>query len=528
MKALLLSLLVLQTAHTMAAVSFAPAQNYPNIGFLFPNLTNAKADPIPMPMAQTYVFTDDNTMRREDRFEPFELWYANQCCARWNDAQGNRLVVGRMTSRLPLFDEEYVSRKRFADELADDANRIDPDKEADINEWVATFVNATVYKPQKRKVNAFNLDEVRAYPCDATNLLVYALRPRRIGNAKNFDWFCVTLQVSDATDPKALRETFESTFIGQIALPNRASLDEGAHSEKVSTASRDEKPAGLSDDPVCIDARKSIENYDAWWFAETDGYIILSDINTDVGKTVIKEMQTSLPRLRAAYEKLVPPFTQERDVSLIRLFQKRDDYVKYVGKDMAWTGGVWMPGRRELVLVLGESTAELLRVIQHEAFHQYLSYAYCMIPTAPWMNEGHACLFENATVSKKGKVTLSEDANAYALLTANLDQAVLLLPRLFEADYGAFYAGNSLERRLKYAMAWGLAYYLQKGAPQERNTPFKNILSDYAASLAQSHNFLEATHKAFAEIDMSVFQDNFREFWLKRRASAMQFDPLEE
>lgn len=528
MKALLFFFMVLQTALAMAAVSFTPAQNYPNIGFQFPNLVNAKADPLPMPLAQTYVFTDDSTMRREDRFEPFELWYATQCCARWHDAQGNRLVIGRMTSRLPLFEEDYVARQSFTDALDDEANRIDPDQVADINEWVATFVNTTVYKPEKRKVNAFNLDEVRSFPCDASDQLIYAFRPRRIGNAKNFDWFCVTLQVASTADLKTVRKTFEETFIGQIAVPNRASLDEGAHSEKVSTTGRDEKPAELSDDPVCREARKSIENYDTWWFAETDGYIILSDVNTDIGKSLIKAMQASLPHLRAAYEKLVPPFTQERDVSLIRLFQKRDDYVNYVGKDMAWTGGAWMPGRRELVLIQGESNDALLRVIQHEAFHQYLSYAYCMIPAAPWMNEGHACLFENASVSKKGKVTLNEDATAYALLTENMDQVVLLLPSLLESDYASFYAGTTFERSLKYAMAWGLVYYLQKGAPQERNTPFKSVLPDCAASLAQNHNFLEATKKAFAEVDLSVFQDNFREFWLKRRASAMQFDPLED
>ena len=526
MKTALYILALLGAAAANAAVSFGPVKNYPNIGFMFPCLSNAKADPIPLPLAHAYVSSEEDSLVREDRFDPFELWYANQCCARWHDAEGNRLVVGRLTCKLPDFEAENVSRKRFDMEMSNDDNLVNPDKAADVNEWVATFVDTVVYEPKKVKLNSFALDELRVFPCDATNTLIYAFRPRRIGNAKNFDWFCVMLQVSGATDIKVLRAAFEEQFIGKIALPNRSSAGEGAQSGEVSTTHADDKPFDQPNHPVRIEARKSVENYDTWWFAETDGYIILSDVSTEVGKSIVRDVQDALPAFRKAYEKLVPPLTRERDVSLIRLFQTRDDYVRYVGKDQAWTGGVWMPGRRELVLAQGFNKEEMMRVIRHEAFHQYLSYAYCMIPAAPWMNEGHACLFENASADKKGKVTLNEDPARCPMLVENIEVAVALLPRLLEADYPAFYAGSESERGLKYAVAWGLAYYLQKGAPTERNTSFKTIMSDYAASLAQTHTYGEATKQAFAKINMAVFQENFREFWLKRRASAMQYDPL--
>ncbi|HNW37684.1 MAG TPA: hypothetical protein PKJ75_02395, partial [Methanosarcina vacuolata] len=48
---------------------------------------------------------------------------------------------------------------------------------------------------------------------------IYAFRPRRIGNAKNFDWFCVTLTVSGITDMKALRTTFAEQFINSLNKP---------------------------------------------------------------------------------------------------------------------------------------------------------------------------------------------------------------------------------------------------------------------------------------------------------------------
>jgi len=528
MKTAFLIFALLGTTAANAAVTYGPVKNYPNIGFMFPCLSSAKADPVPMPKAYTYLSSNGTELEREDRFDPFELWFANQCCARWYDAQGNRLVIGRITCRLPAFDAAHVSRERFNIALSDDDNLVNSEKEADVSEWVATFVDTPIYEPEKVRLNKFTLDEVRVFPCDATNMLIYAFRPRRIGNAKNFDWFCVTLQASGTTDLKALRSAFEEQFIGKVTLPSRSSADEGAQAEEVSTVRAGEKLFDQPNHPVRVEARKSIENYDTWWFAETDGYIILSDVNTDVGKSVIRDVQDSMPAFRKAYEKLVPPLTRERDVSLIRLFQTRDDYVRYVGKEQAWTGGVWMPGRRELVLAQGDNKEEMMRIIRHEAFHQYLSYAYGMVPAAPWMNEGHACLFENATADKKGKVSLNEDPNRCPLLVENIELAVALLPRLLEADYPAFYTGSVSERNLKYAVAWGLAYYLQKGAPLERNTPFKSILADYAASLAQTREYATATKQAFAEVDMTVFQENFREFWLKRRASAMQYDPLEE
>lgn len=512
----------------LAAVSFGPVRNYPNLGFAFPCLDNAKADPLPLPDAFPCLLVDDEALSREDRFSPFELWFNLQCCGRWRNTRGQKLVIGRIADRLPLFSEEHVSRQRFAAELCDDSNQIDPANTDLIDEWVATFVDVPVYEAEKLKLNAFSLDELRFYPCGATNVLVYAFRPRQLGSSTAPDWFCVRFDAPGEADLAALRARFEEAFIGQLALPNRLSKDEGSEAVKLDVSRKGQKSFDQPDHPVRIEARKSIENYDTWWYAETDGYIILSDVATEVGKSVIRDLQDTMPALRQAFERLVPPLTRESEVDLIRIFQTRDDYVRYVGKDRAWSGAVWMPGRRELVLTQDVNKEEMLRTIRHESFHQYLSHAYCMLPPAPWLNEGHACLFESARVDSKSKVTLNEDPSRSQLLVESIDLVAASLPSLFQSDYETFYGGESLERKVKYATAWGLAYYLQKGAPQERNTPFKDILPKFAASLAETHNYQMATAEALKGIDMRVFQDNFREFWLKRRASAIQYDPLEK
>jgi len=494
---------------------------------MFPCLANAKANPVPMPLAHAYLLTDEEALEREDRFAPLELWYNLQCCARWRDSDGNQLVVGRITHRLPEFPSEYVSRTLFDNMLSEEANRIDPKNQDHLSEWVATFANVTVRKPEPLKINGFSLEDVLYYPCSSSNLLVYAFRPRRIGNAKNFDWFCVTLLAPRETDFSAVRALFEEQFIDQIALPSRSSKKDGAVSEEVLVLKKGQSQPDLADHPVRIEARKSVENYDDWWFAETDGYIILSDVDTETGKSLIRELQDTLPVLRLAHTKLVPPLSRETDIGLIRLFQKRADYMSFVGENHSWSGGMWMPGRRELVVFEQENHAVMMRFIRHELFHQYLSHAYCMLAAAPWVNEGHACLFENATVSIKGKITIEEDRERVALLLENLDAAAESLPQLLCASYEEFYDDTSPRLRFKYALVWGLVYYLQKGAPLERNTPFKNILSDYALALAATHDEQAATAAAFKNVDLAVFKDNFREFWLKRRGSAMRYDPLE-
>ena len=536
-----------------ADIGFGKAENYPHLGFMMPRLERAKADPLPMPLARTFL-TVGAPLAREDRFDPYELWYNNQCCARWRDSAGNRLIIGRITHRLPDFSDEVISRERFAIALASREHEINPRKREQVDEWVATFAGVPVFEPEKVKLNGFALDEVWAYPTDMPGTLVYAFKPRRVGSGDALDWFCAVLLGTDtaggaaasapadeeepdewyqelpvpAEGDKALRKQFEEQFIGRIALPSRISRKDGVTSEEVTVRKKGEREPEQPHHPVRVEAKSSIENYDDWWFAETDGHIILSDVHTEVGKAFVGRLKTELPAMQKAYAALVPPLSEERDVALLRLFQTREDYVRYVGEDYAWSGGIWMPGRRELVLFMRESEDAIMNVVRHEAFHQYLSLSTYMLGAAPWLNEGHACFFEHSSVDKKGKVTIPVDEERHYALTENLDLAVTLLPALLWMDYADFYDGTDAARRLKYAMAWGLAYYFQKGIAADRQSPFKDVLEDYAEALALTRDTQQASLLAFADIDMDSLQADFRDFWLRRQGRAASYDPLKK
>jgi len=530
MKKLLLyifSAVITWTVHA-GMPSFDAPINYPHIGLMLPPLSQSKPRPLPMPDAHTYLAVDLDILEREDRFDPFELWFHSQCEGRWQDTRGNTLTLGRITQILPSFSEEHVTRERFAIEIADSDYQINSRKVEQIHEWAASFCHLQLSEPEPLNINSIALSQIYSYPCAASNTLVYTFHPRRIGNARNFDWYCVIMQAVDIDDFEKFQLLFEDNYIAKIAQPAATSKDEGSTSTQIDTSRKGKKDFDQPNNPVRLAARKSVENYEEWWFAETDGYIILSDVNTDLGKSLIEKIQSNMPRLQAAYRKLLPPLTESSDISLIRIFQFKSDYDQYVGAGKEWSGGMWMPQQRELVLTQEFHTEEIMRTLRHESFHQYISYAYCMISPPPWMNEGHACFFEAARVDSKGKVMLEEDDKRLQILLENLDLATSLIPVMLDMTYNEFYGGTSADRSLSYALAWGLAYYLQKGAPLERNTPYKEILPDLAASLAASRNYRDATALTFSQVDMDVFQSNFKDFWLKRRASAMQFDPLEK
>ena len=74
-------------------------------------------------------------------------------------------------------------------------------------------------------------------------------------------------------------------------------------------------------------------------------------------------------------------------------------------------------------------------------------------------------------------------------------------------------------------MAWGLAYYLQKGLPVSGDSKaFRQILPKYAAALKKTRDDEKATKLAFEDIEMERFQEAFKNFWSSDRSNALKHD----
>ena len=522
---------LLVTQAVIAAPSFRANKGFPNLGLNLRTLGGGTPEPLPQPRVHTYTRTSSSgESNKYDLFDPFELWYATQHAGQWRDDKGNVLILGRPTRLYPNLDTDvnhhgHIARDTFEETVEKPAAVFDQVDPAALAKWIASFVASEPGTPENVRVG-FNLNDALFFPLEERSTLVYAFRAKTRtpnGQTAPTDWFCAVVKVADGTPSAKVRKDFETQFLATVAvLPQSAARTTAAASPaKAATASNAAIPAHPSRDA----AHKSIANMQGWWFADTPEYTFLTDVRSATGQRLIRELQTALPTLRKVYTKLVPPFGGNADINVVRIFEDPAAYRKYVGEDIEWSIGCWMPSRRELIILSqGKDRDETMEIIRHEGFHQYLYYASGGTRNAMWFNEGHACFFEAAEVSAKGNVEIPECDRGNHLMR-ELDAATANIPFVLKADYAAFYSGN---RQLNYTTAWALIYFLRKGAPAQRLTTYENILPTYLKSLAETKDCEAATEAAFEGIDMKKLQKDFTDCWKNSRSTARRFDPLAE
>jgi hypothetical protein len=523
-----------------AAPSFRSDKNYPNLGLRIRVLGNSAPEPLAQYQTYTYTFTRGDETFKRDLFDPRELWYATQHAGQWRDEAGNVLTLGRPTHLLPVIPSEmkHVSREDFDKAIADPAMAFDPASAEALSAWVKAFAGCTPKAPEPLRTTAFNLVSAVFFPVEESATLVYAFRVKTRkpnGQTAPSDWFCAVIKIADGTLKSKVRKDFETQFLANVAsVPQTGAMAAAGVQPKALNATpsaqggKEPAAAAIPDHPSRTAARKSIANMKDWWFAETPEYIFLSDIRSATGKALVKELQATMPVLRGAFARLIPPFETATDVSVVRIYEEREAYKQYVGKGFEWSAGLWSPMRRELVILSqGKDREQTLNIIKHEGFHQYLFYACNMIENASWFNEGHACFFEAAEVDSKGRVELPENNRAEFLLR-NLDAVARQLPKVLHVGHEAFYKGTDEQRNLNYTTAWSLIYFLRKGVPMENKAAYASVLDTYLKTLASTKDADAATTAAFEGVNMTRFQSDFTDFWKKGRSAARRFDPLAE
>lgn len=521
------------TCSVSAAPAFRADKTYPNLGLRIRALGNAAPEPLAQYQTYTYTFTRGEETFKRDMFDPRELWYATQHAGQWRDEVGNLLILGRPTHLLPSFtgEQKHVLREVFDQGMADPALVFDPTRADALMAWVTSFAGCTPKTPEPLRSQSFSLANAVFFPTEEPSTLVYAFRVKtRKANGQTVpsDWFCAVIKIADGTPPAKVRKDFETQFLANVAAAPQSSALAGAGMQakalNAAPALGKAPAAAIPDHPSRIAARKSIANMQDWWFAETPEYIFLSNIRSATGKSLVKELQANMPTLRGALVKLIPPYDPAVDVSVVRIYEEPEAYKQYVGNGFEWSAGVWVPMRRELVILSqGKDKEQTLRIIQHEGFHQYLFYATGMIENAMWFNEGHACFFEAAEVDGRGHVELPENSRVGHLLD-NLDAATRQLPKLLHAGHADFYKGSDEQRSLNYTTAWALVYFLRKGVPAERLTAYSAVFDTYLKTLAATRDSDAATTAAFEGVSLAKLQEDFSSFWKKSRGPARRYD----
>jgi hypothetical protein len=271
----------------------------------------------------------------------------------------------------------------------------------------------------------------------------------------------------------------------------------------------------------------SIKNMKGWWYFETTNFLLVANIKNQ--KTA-RDLAANLERCRSVFEKFYPPAKPFDAVSVARMFRTRDEYGAYLGEKYKWTGGIWMPSKKELVVSpmdwgsRSDQRKMMIDTTYHESFHMYIYFACGEKQTAVWFNEGNATFFEGLEFrSGKFKILPTRRQRLVRQIAKSAD-----ISKLLKMSYDDFYSGDT---KGHYALAWGLMYFLWKGAPVlKRPNDYHGIPRKYYRAMLETGDGSKATEIAWEGVDMDRFAKDFREFWesdsLVKKAERR--DPLEE
>jgi hypothetical protein len=198
-----------------------------------------------------------------------------------------------------------------------------------------------------------------------------------------------------------------------------------------------------------------------WKAVDTKNYILLHSeaVDPQLARTIGEHIEA----LRAqVYEKLFPPDRPIVDVCIVRVCKDRAQYLGYGAPGAS--AGYWSPGEEELVFYEEQSNKkDSLRVLYHEAFHQYIHYAVGEFQPHSWFDEGHGDFFSGHDYTA-GKFVreVAHDRTT----TAKQAKRSAKRPPLREWvrwDQSQYYGENKLGLTMheNYALGWSLVWFLR-------------------------------------------------------------------
>ena len=264
---------------------------------------------------------------------------------------------------------------------------------------------------------------------------------------------------------------------------------------------------------------RNIRNLSGWWYLESPNYIFVSN-QTD--RRGMERLRREIERARNCFMSWFPPQVRINEVSVVRIFNDRDEYTRYVGGEMEWTGGVWQPARRELVIspLSWDASEErqreaIAKIAFHEGFHQYLHYASGELHFPLWFNEGCAEFFEGIEFRGATSLVGLPDPLKRRLARLFAFKKKYDLDELIRMNREQFYNRETRDRN--YLLANALVYYLLKGAPANGQKEYAGIMSRYYLTFSKTRNPETAQKAAFGTVDLKRLSADLTAFWNDER-----------
>ena len=484
-------------------------------------------DAIPKPVPPVTVEKIQNG--KGEKFEacaPEDLWVHDQYVGSWGCDQG-MISIFKITLPVPA-DLKRVFRNLVLKSDYDEwKSGLNPESnDIVIAEWIKFFSGGMVKNTDgdavqkdisnKNRITRYDSGDVAGKPQRRIYTVECTDRPN--------DKYLLVYELSnDAKIEKSEEAIVQS--LQSISFFNPKTVETKPAASPKNARSKDYSPEYLESREKVI---QSIRSLKGWKHYETENFIIVTNINN---KKTLTELQTNLEKSRNAFMKFYPLKIPLRAVSVCKIFETREEYLSYVGEAMKWSSGIWMADKKELVISpmawgsQSDNRKIMTDIAFHEGFHQYIHYAADEATSDVWFNEGNAGFFEGVDFKAGDKVKIDVTNRVEGM--RKISGSGVKLENFISLDYQDFYSGN-LEQN--YSLAWGLMFFLQKGAPVLKGkNNYSEIPSKYYDALIETKDGRKATKIAWEGIDMNRFGRDFADFWksdtLIRRAE--MFDPLD-
>lgn len=448
------------------------------------------------PKAQQWRFRRGNENWTETHYDVREIWLGHERGAEWKDRRGNRLVLAKPTAFCPALDMEHAKKEDIVAAMDESAEAFKEPTDETLARWAGEFSGKDLGSSALVQDEVSPLASVRLVDLGSDS------RCAALFKVASGSWYYVQFDLAQAAKPKE-RETLLRQFLKSVGVDKT-------------------KPAGGG---IVMEGR--------WMTVDVPGYRFKTDLSRSQGLAFIKNAGRLMEAMQAAYRRYVPP-QKDLGVSTVRVFATREGYNEYMKGATGESGdrsiGLWSPSHEELLILdMGNSARnETLKTMLHEAFHQYLFYATGNGHHATWFNEGHACFFENISYdAKKNYVRIWDDPKDRrpAAVARDPERYARLAKEILYLSHEEFYEGTLQEVNDRYAAAWAVVYFLEKGAPSFKEfSDYAGVLPAYLAATKDGKSGQDATRIAWEGVSQRNFVDDFVKFWNKRNA-ARRYEP---
>ena len=246
---------------------------------------------------------------------------------------------------------------------------------------------------------------------------------------------------------------------------------------------------------------------------ETRHYRVWTDVELDLAKDLCARMDAMYDEYARRFASFAAgvPAGEKFDV---RIFARRDDFVRYTGERLANTAGVFMPHRKMLAaFVEGQGRDGVRQTLQHEAFHQFAHTAIrAELPI--WLNEGIAQVFEEAIWTGHGFVVGQVPPRRVRQLQQDVAQGRLIDFRKMLAMTHKDWAAGITDREamtVQYNQAWAMAHYLIYATGPDGQPLHRARVIDLLRRCKDGASAQDAFTKAFSD-NIEGFEQRFTEY----------------